>query len=192
MASMEWLEPLVNSAEDGTALTNSTTATNILPGARAFTLPSYAYKSIGQTLKLRAAGRISTLVTTPGTLTLDVRFVNGSGIVVFNGGAMTLNTTAQTNMNWLLELDLVVRSIGSGTAATLLGQGYFKSHAVIGSPAPTAGGAGAHLLPYNANPGAGTGFDSTLSQQIALFATWSVANAANSIQNTQLSVISVN
>lgn len=190
MSNQAWVEPFLISAVDGTALASSTTATSILPASGKFTLPSIFFDSVnGKTLRFRALGRISTVVTTPGTLTLDIRF---GSVVVFNGGAMTLNTTAQTNMGWILDVDLVIRTVGASTTATVLGQGEWKSHAVIGSAAPTAGGCGTHVLPYNTAPVAGTGFDSTAAQTIDLFATWSVSNAANSIQLHQFSIESMN
>lgn len=178
-------ERLLSIGEDGSALTNSTSATSLLPAARKFTLPSYFFDRVGKALHLRAAGRISTVVTTPGTLTLDARL---GSVVVFSSGAMTLNTTAQTNVNWNYEAELICRAIGAGTSANLLGQGRFQSHAVIGSSAPTAGGAGCHMLPYNAAPAAGTGFDSTAAQTLDFYATWSVANASNSIQLHQFAL----
>lgn len=178
-------ERLLSIGEDGTALANSTSATSLLPASRKFTLPSYFFDRVGKSLLLRAAGRISTLVTTPGTLTLDARL---GSVVVFSSGAMTLNTTAKTNVGWQYEAELVCRAIGAGTSANLLGQGYWRSEAVIGAAAPTAGGAPAHVLPYNAAPAVGTGFDSTAAQTLDFYATWSVANAANSILLHQFSL----
>lgn len=178
-------ERLIAIGEDGTALSNSTTATSILPAARKFTLPSYFFDRVGKALLVRAAGRISTVVTTPGTLALELRF---GSVAVFSSGAMSLNTTAQTNVGWQLEAELVCRAIGSGTSANLMGLGRFLSHAVIGSAAPSAGSAGIHLLPYNAAPAVGNGFDSTAAQTVDLYGTWSVANSANSIQLHQFSL----
>lgn len=178
-------ERILNVGEDGTALSNSTTPTSILPSARKVTLPSYFFDRVGKALILRAAGRISTVVTTPGTLTLELKL---GSIVVATSGAMTLNTSAQTNTPWVLEMECALRTIGAGTAATLFMQGLFRSHAVIGSSAIGSGGAGCQMLPYNAAPAVGNGFDATASQLLDLFATWSVANASNSIQLHQASV----
>jgi hypothetical protein len=190
MSNQAWVEPYMSVTGDGSALASSTTATSILPAASKFTLPSMFFDSAnGKTLRFRASGRISTLVTAPGTLTLDIRF---GSVVVFNGGAMTLNIVAQTNVNWIMEADLVIRAVGASTSANILGQGFWMSHAVIGSVAPTVGTAGTHLLPYNAAPGVGTGFDSTAAQTIDLFATWSVSNAANSITLHTASILSLN
>jgi hypothetical protein len=182
-----WQTSLIAATASGTALANSAAATSLLPAQAKFTLWQNFFERVGQKIRILAAGQISTLATTPGTLTLDVRF--GSTVVV-NGGAMTLNANAQVNVNWLLELEITCRAIGA--TANLIGQGRFQSHAVIGSAAPTAGGAGAHLLPYNTAPVVGNNFDATAQQQVDLFGTWQTANAANSIQLHQYELISVN
>jgi len=49
-----------------------------------------------------------------------------------------------------------------------MGQGYFTSEAVIGSPLPSAGGSGTIILPYNTAPAVGSGFDSTDAQVVDL------------------------
>jgi hypothetical protein len=178
-------ERVLATGEDGAALSNTVSATSLLPAGRKFTLPSYFFDRVGKSVLVRAAGRISTVVTTPGTLKLDLRL---GAITVFSSGLMSLNTTAQTNVGWLYEAELVCRSIGTGTSATLFGQGKWHSHAVIAAPAPASGGAAAHVLPFAAAPAAGSGFDSTAAQTIDFIATWSVANAANSLTLHQFSV----
>jgi hypothetical protein len=166
--------------EDGSALANSTTPTNLLPASALEAAFGIGYWERGKVLAFDFSGRISTVVTTPGTLALALRL---GTVDVFASGAMTLNTTAQTNVHWRLSGELVCRAAGSGSATTFMPKGCrFESHAVIGSPAPTAGGAGAHMLPYNAAPAVGSGLDFTGDQKLTLMATWSVANASNSIQ----------
>jgi hypothetical protein len=179
---------LLSSVGDGAALTNTVTATSLLPAIAKPTLPAN-YLYVGKIFRVRAMGRISTVVTTPGTLQLDLRF---SAINVFSSGLMTLNTVAQTNVSWIYDAMVTVRAAGSGTSANVLGQGAWSSHAVIASPAPTAGGAASHILPYNAAPAAGAGFDSTIANVVDLFATWSVANAANSITCHQFLIEDLN
>ena len=171
--------PLVLAAAsvDGAALTNTTTATSIMPTSAVATIPAGALQ-VGSTIKLSIRGRISTVTAAPGTLTLDVRF---GSVVVFNGGAMTLNVTAQTNATFELDALLTVRALGSSTSANALGTARFNSRAVVGAAAAGTGGGGVLLLPDTA-PVVGTGFDSTAAQAVTVFATWSIANAANSIQ----------
>ena len=193
MSLATWQETLINTNVDGAALTNSTTATSILGGAGTgasqakITLPANFFY-VGRMLRIRAAGRISTLVTSPGTLTLDVRL---GAVIAANGGAMSLNIVAKTNVPWDLEWILTCRAIGSGTVSNLMHQGKWASEAVIGAGLPTVGGAGVHMLP-NAAPAVGTGFDSTAAQTVDLFGAWSIANAANSIQIHQYALEAMN
>lgn len=175
MSAYSWVETLVASQVDGSALTNTTTATSILPASSKIILPAGFIDRLGKGLRIRASGRVSNVVTTPGTLTLDVRF---GSTTVFTGGAMNLNATAQTNATWELDLELLARAVG--TSASLLGVGSWRSRSVVGSVAAASGGVGTLLLPDTA-PAAGTTFDSTQSQTVDLFATWSIANASNSI-----------
>lgn len=187
MSYNSWNQSLITQQVDGSALASSTAATSLLAPQAKFTLPANLLQ-IGTKLIVRAGGRISTVVTTPGTLTLDIRL---GSVVAFNGGAMNLNVTAQTNATWGLEIDLLVRSIGASTSATVIGIGNFWSRAVIGSAAVAAGGVGTSMLPDTA-PAAGTGFDSTSAQIVDFFGTWSVSNASNSITCHQYELVLCN
>jgi hypothetical protein len=173
--SIPWV--LSSSGADGPALSNTVTATTILPKTALLSIPGGTLQ-VQSRLRGRLRGRISTLATSPGTFTFDLRI---GGVIVSALGAMNLNTTAQTNASWELELEAEIRSIGDGTTATALVTGRFSSRALIGSPAVAAGYAGSALLPDTA-PAVGTGFDSTAACKVDVFGTWSVANAANSIQ----------
>lgn len=178
MPFQSWQGLLISAQVDGTALNTSTTETSILPGQAKFTLPANFLTYAGQTLRVRAMGRISNIVTTPGTLTFRMKF---GSIAVAASQALTLNTTAKTNVTWILDWDMTCRSVGSGTTATFMHSGQWQSESVIGSPAAGAGGASSHIIPLTA-PAVGTGFDSTVTNVIDLTAQWSVSNAANSIQ----------
>lgn len=177
MSLQTWQETLVSAQVDGTALNTSATPTSIIPAAAKFTLPA-GFFQIGKVLRVTAKGRVSNIVTTPGTLTLDVRL---GAVVAFNGGAMQLNAVAKTNVSWIFDCMLTCRAIGNGTSANLMGLGQWTSESVVGSPLPSAGGSGTLLCPASA-PAVGSGFDSTVAQVVDLFATFSVNNAANSIQ----------
>lgn len=174
MANQSFQITAIANQADSTAVANTTTPTSIIPTSAKITLPNMFFNAPGKAIEVVAYGRISNIVTTPGTLTLDVRL---GSVVAFNGGAMTLNPNANTNVTWKLYALLVCRSIGSGTAATVLGTGEFVSQAVTSTTAQVAASI---MLPATA-PAAGTGFDSTSAQPVDLFATWSIANAGNSI-----------
>lgn len=192
MSNQGFEEALASLTVDANALASSTTATSILgasgsaASASRFTLPSNYFNWVGRMVKVTAAGRISTLNPTPGTLTLDLRL---GAVIAFNGGAITINTAAaKTNVPWLFEAWLTCRAIGNSTNANLMGIARFASEAVASS---AAGLPNTVLLPAG-NPAVGTGFDSTVAQLLDMFGTWSVSNAANSIQVTQFLLESIN
>lgn len=167
---------IVAAAVDGAVYVNSAAETSLLPAAALYTFPENFWDFVGRDLEIYAAGRISTVVTTPGTITFRVKF---GAIVLLNGGAIALNTTAQVNATWELRARLRLRAIGA--AGNFLGVGCWKSRAIVGGPAAAAGGIESIMLPDTA-PAVGSNFSTTAAQQLDLTAQWSVANAANSIQ----------
>lgn len=177
MSKLSFSELLFQQAAAGTALTNTTTATSLLTNLEKYVLPANFFE-IGKKLRIEAGGRISTH-SSPGTLTLDTRF---GSIVVFNGGASPTLAASQTNVTWELLMDLICWTKGPTTAATLYGRGKLVTAGLT---------ALIQLLPAT-SPAPGTGFDSGAAQTVDLFATWSVANAANSIRCDDYSIIALN
>lgn len=188
MSQQSWNETLVSMQADGAALASSTTATSLLHATGLYIFPTNYFATVGKRIKVVAAGRIGTVVTTPGTFTFDFKL--GSTIVA-TGGAMSLNVVAKTNVPWRLEWEMTCRAVGISTTTTLMHQGYWISEAVIGAGVPTATGAGVHLLP-NAAPAVGTGFAWNATQAADLFGTWSVNNASNTITCHQFEIVSLN
>jgi hypothetical protein len=177
VSQQTWVETLATAQVDGPALT-AAAAASCLPTASVITLPNN-YFYIGRKLRIRASGRISCVVTTPGTARYDVRL---GGTVVFDGLAMNLNVVAKTNVNWWLELGLTCRAVGSGSATTFFGQGTWTSEAAVGSPLPTAGGSGVFTLPYNTAPTVGTGVNNQSALSVDLFFTQTVATGSMTLQ----------
>lgn len=189
MSRQGWYETLIAAETAGTNLTASTTATSILPGAAKFTIPAN-YFDVGRSLRIKAMCQVSNIVTTPGTLTLDVRF-NTTPIVVFNGGAMQLSSTAHTTLPLQVEINLTCRAVGSGTSANLMGSGLVVSQTVVATAvADSTTNHGVLVIP-NVTPAVGTGFDSTVANVVDLFATFSLNNA-NAIQLQQYTLESIN
>jgi hypothetical protein len=168
MPNNAWYAPLITLQAAGPALSNSTTQTSVLNGQAKATLPAEFLQYIGQKLKISASGIISTASATPGTLSWTIMF---GSIAVYAGGASGTLATSAANSPWTLEIDLTVRSVGSGTSATVAGAGRFQS---LGLSASTP-------VQIFAVPGALTGFDSTVASVVDLQATWSVASASNSL-----------
>jgi len=185
MSFQSWQETLVTSQVDGTALTNTAaTPTSIIPASAKYTLPANFF-AIGKMLRVTSRGRISCVVTTPGTLTLDVRL---GAVIAYTTQAVAMNTTAKTNVAYEFEVVLTCRAIGGTTTANLMGMGSITSEAMVGA---SAGAALTIMCPASA-PAVGTGFDSTAALTIDHFATFSVATATTSIQTHEYAVEALN
>lgn len=163
-----WQQTLISAQIAGTQISNSAAATTLLPPAALFTLPAN-FLSVGSVLRVTGTAQVSNVVTTPGTLTLDLRF---GGTVVFNGGAMQMSTTAHTTLPLWFEILLTCRTIG--TAANFMGQGRATSQVLSLTAVADSTTTPATLLMPNTTPATGTTFNSTTSQQIDNFATFSV------------------
>jgi hypothetical protein len=184
MSANSYGSSLIVQQVDGAALTNSTVATSLLPGAAKFTMPANIWQ-VGQKFQINASGIISTLAGSPGTLTLS--FLQDA-IAAWTSSTIPLNVTAQSNASWRLQVDLTVRSIASGTGTVLIGSGQFSSRAILGVAAIGAGPSGIVNCPEN-SPSTGAGFDCSSSHVCDLYGQWSVANASNSILCNQYELI---
>ena len=189
MGMQTWQNILISQQVDGTAVTGTSEASLLAPQAK-YTLPANFLTYAGQTLRIRMMGRISNIVTTPGTLTIKVKF-NSTPIVVATSQAMQLNAVAKTNVTWILDWDLTCRSVGGGTSATFMHSGQWQSESVVGAGTGAAGstGPGCFTIPASA-PALGTGFDSTVANIIDLSATFSLTG--NSIQSHTYKLESLN
>jgi len=190
MSLQTWSETLVSSQISGNNLTASVTATSLIPAAARYTLPPN-FMAIGKVLRIKFAGQLGNIVTTPGTLTLDVRMGPTSNIIVFNGGAMQLSSTAHTTLPIMGEILLTCRAIGGGTTANLMGQGIVTAQSLSLTAVADSATTPATLLIPNTTPGVGTGFDSTVSMVVDLFGTFSLNNA-NAIQLHQYTLEALN
>jgi hypothetical protein len=160
---------------DGPALSNTTTATSLLHASMKFQLGAGFFSAKGYRLRLDMHGRMSTVVTSPGTFQFFVRL---GSVDVFSGGTMTLSTTAKTNVNWAASITLTMRG-EPGASATLFGTGWFKSEA---AGATTVAGEAKSIMMPQSSPAVGSSFDSMAAQLLEVFGQWSTANASNSIQ----------
>jgi hypothetical protein len=189
MSFQDWVEVLTTSDSNGTAVT-ATTAATLLPPDNRYTLPA-GFFQLGRKLRITATGQMSNIITTPGTLTLDVRMGPSSNIIVQTSQAIQLNAVAKTNVVWRYEMILGCRTTGSGTTATLMSFGYFASESVVGAGTGAVGstGNGFICIPASA-PVVGTGFDSTVAMVVDVFAKFSLTG--NSIQLMQYTLESLN
>ena len=182
MASGYWA-PLAIGTGDGPTLTAASAAT-CLPVSAKITFPPNSIQA-GSVLRVTAKGRISCVVTTPGTARFDIRL---GATVVFDSGAMNLNTTAQTTVPWWLDLEITCRTAGS--SGNFFGFSRFQSVAVVGSAAVTAGGNGALISSVSGGPGTapavGNSVDLTASNTFDMFFTQTVATGSFTVHNFML------
>lgn len=159
--ALGYMETIVESQVDGAALTAAARA-SMIPAAAKFTLRPNYFDKIGKKLRIFATGRISSLITTPGTARYDIAF---GAAVVFDGLAVLLDTVAaHTNVGWTLYIELTCRAIGA--TGNLFGQGRWDCEDILGVPATAPKGVLGAILPWNSAPAVGANFDTTASQTI--------------------------
>jgi hypothetical protein len=129
-----WVETLDTLTADGTQISNSTSETIVCPD---FNIPGY-YMVQGRTLEIYAFGVVSNVVTTPGTLTMRVRWGGVAGTLLAATAALALDTTARTNALWMMRATLVCRS--PGATGSFMNSGEFWTPDTLSSTA-------ANLLP---------------------------------------------
>lgn len=171
--ALGYMETIVESQADGTALTAAARA-SMIPAAARFTIRPNYFDKIGKKLRVRATGRISSLITTPGTARFDISF---GAAVVFDGLAVLLDTVAgHTNVGWWLEVELTCRAIGA--TGNLFGQGIWACEDILGVPATAPKGVLTAILPWNSAPAVGANFDTTAQQTVDAFFTQTVATGS--------------
>lgn len=173
-----WEEYLVRSKVVGANFATFTTAKTVINTSDLRTLEPDFFE-IGRNLDFRIIGSLSNIVTTPGTVTFQIML---GAIVVYTTGAIQLNATAHTNLPFWLDIMLTCRAVGSGTSANLEGQGKI-SGVMFTSTALQIDGVNTMttlLVPATA-PGVGTGFSSTIANQLDLFAGFSISDAGNNV-----------
>ncbi len=168
---------LVNSYGDGTTLTAAAAATAI-PAKDVITLPAN-YWYIGKMWRLTATGRISSVITTPGTARFDLRI---GAVVAWDSLAILLDTVAgHTTMPWYLQVLLTCRAVGASTSTNLMGQGSWACEDILGTPASSPKGGIVAMLPWNTAPVVGTGFSNVTTNTVDFFFTQTVATGSMTV-----------
>lgn len=179
MSEQKWREVYNTAQVDGTAHVTAA-AISIIPAAAKWTLPNNFFE-IGRKLRIWAAGRMSQVVTTPGTMRFDVRL---GGTVVFDSLAIALDPVARTNMPWELEINLTCRAIGA--TANLMGVGKLFYEGIAGAIATPPKGVLVAMLPWNTAPAVGGNFDSTSALAVDLQFTQTVATHSLTLHQCEI------
>jgi hypothetical protein len=157
--------------------------------AAKFTLPPNFWQP-GKAVMVQLRGDLSNIVTTPGTITFQ--FMLGA-VIAWTSGAINFSTTAHTRLPFWLDLDLTCQVEGAGTQAKLMGQGVITSQCVSNTAvADSVAGSLPTLLLPNTTPAQGTGFDSTASQKVDIFAGFSNSQSGNGIAVRQYRLRALN
>ncbi len=178
MSRVTWQETIAVAQADGPTLT-AAAAASCLPVHAVKTLGPDVW-SIGKQLEIVASGKISSVITTPGTARFDVRL---GGTVIFDGLAVLLDTVAaHANVPWFLKILLTCRAVGNGTLTTFIGAGLWTCEDILGVPAAAPKGVLSAALPWNSTPAVGTGVDNTAANKLDLFFTQTVATGSLTLQ----------
>lgn len=166
---------LITAQASGSALTNSTTPTSLLPAAAKYTIPANGIAYIGQKLKIRAWGQITTTTGT-NNMTFSV-YMGGSPLAASQAVADLASLTAST---WMVEFDLTCQTLGASANFAFSGLAY-------GLTAVNA----VTLIPAT-SPTTSSTFNSAAANVLDFYGTWSTATSSDSITLTQFEVISSN
>ncbi len=118
MPMQTWRQTLYTTIADGTAVT-AAAETILVPD---YTLPA-GYLYPGSLLKYTLFGRMSSVITTPGTFTWRLRWGGAGGVSLAASGAIAPDSTAaSTNIAWWAEFYVQCRSVGTAGTAMCWGR----------------------------------------------------------------------
>lgn len=192
MSRQFWSETISWATASGTAVANSTTETILFPNV---TIPAN-YMQDGRVLRLRGFFQYGTTATP--TLTFTVRWGGVAGTVLAKSAALTTTSAVGSGatMTALGSFEILIQTRSNGSAGTLMTNGEVVTFT---STAPTAGTVTNYGLPQVVASGSTGGTtpvavtaDLTADTALSLTATWSAANAANSIQGTNYTIETLN
>jgi len=184
MASQSWGQLIATIPIAATQYNTYTTSQSMLTTATAteassgfVTLPPGFFQR-GSLLVIDFVAAISNRVTGPDTFTINIKV---GSVTAFTTGAITLTTTAHTNIPLRGHIELECRTVGNGSLAALIGLATLTGQMI--QQGGTAGADSATLsntinMP-NTAPAVGTGFDSTVANTLDFQTAQSVSNAAN-------------
>lgn len=195
MPKQAWTQGLATQKGAGTLFNTFTTAKTVINQEALYPIGANSL-ALGDAFCLEVDGGISTVVTTPGTMTFQINFAGP--IVVWTSGAIQLNATAHTTLPFRLKVNLSVQLLNTtvgGAIAKFAGQGVLQGAMFTKTIAATdlwgrvsaadASVSDVTMMVPTTAPALGAAFDSTIGQTFDFFVAFSVSNAANGIQVNQ-------
>jgi hypothetical protein len=183
-------EVLYDSIATGTQLNTFTTEDNLMKTLPYCIIPAgffyNAQGATGKALRVKAMGRLGT--TGAPTFTWILRLLTSStwsaAGLAMSSAALTAGTT-QTLAPWFLDIEIILRTLGTGAGSTLAIMGEIRSP--LGLASPFAG-----TLPGNNTAFTVTTFDNSVTNYLFLSAACGTSNAANLIQLEMMKVYGEN
>lgn len=192
MPKQAWSQGLASQKGVGTLFNTFTTAKTVINQEALYPIGANSL-SLGDSYVIEIDGAISTLVTTPGTITFQVNFAGP--IVVWTSGAIQLNATAHTTLPFRLKINLSVQLLNTtvgGAVAKFAGQGVLQGPMFTKTIAATdlwgrvsaadAAVSDVMMMVPGTAPALGAAFDSTVGQTFDFFTGFSISSASNGIQ----------
>lgn len=179
-----YVQTLAAAKASGTLFNTYTTAKSVINVTDVLQVPGN-YFQVGSRLRIRAWAGLSNIVTTPGTVVFQVEMgpPPTANIAVFSSGLIQMSTTANTLLPITLEIMLRLDSAGSGTAAKWMGGGTVQGLNVqLGAGAANGTVTDSIIKIPATSPAVGTGFDSTIVNDLDFFVGFSSSQGGNGIQ----------
>lgn len=128
-------EPFI--ASDLTAISPLATAVALYTPSSFPTLPGHYFSRPGKALRIRLFGRCTSALT-PGNVSFAVYYGTGAsanGVLLASSAAVAW-TASQTNMSFMVEVDVTCRTTGSTGTLFCTGQASFNNAAVASTLQP--------------------------------------------------------
>lgn len=173
-----WEEVLSAPTADGAAISATTSETIMVPD---FTLPAN-YMVQGRMLKYTLFFDNSTVITTPGTVTLRLRWGGVAGTTLATSGAYAPDpTAASTTVSGYVEWWLIARAAPSAAASSFTMGRMFLSDIDDASATSIQGNLNMHVIPVSAP--AAVNIASNAANALTPTAQFSVATAGTQLTN---------
>jgi len=184
-AALGYVECVATVRASSTLFTTYTTAKSVIDPTGLWTMPAN-YLYVGRKIRVRVAGAISNIVTTPGLMNFQLKI---GSVAAYDTGNIQLNATAHTTLPFFLDISAVCQAVGSGTSAKLLGIGTAEGLMFTRTAGQTDDAQGMQTIVVpQTNPAQGTGFDSTISNIVDLWAGFTISNAGNGVRVDEYSL----
>lgn len=185
-AAAGYVECVAVASASSALFTTYTTSKTVIDASGLWDMPRQ-YMRVGRKGRLRVAGAISNIVTTPGTITFELKI---GTVVAWTSGAIQLNASAHTTLPFFLDMAFTCQVFAMGAAATkILGIGSIEGLMFTRTAGQTDDAQGMQgIVVPQTNPAQGTGFDGNAQNTTDLWAGFSISNAGNGVRTDEYSV----